>query len=151
MLGATESLSGTYGRCTLNEALSRWRLTVIELEGSFDTEWIWEYHDELVPRDWLHAAWPLLKPRVRELRHLFLTDWDRRFIAATLPVLRADGSPFTRNGRWWHSRYPRRITGELGRDLPSGWSPAPIYVEDAARRTAPPRRVGESRHDHESA
>ncbi|MER7171937.1 hypothetical protein [Streptomyces mesophilus] len=126
---AMQSLSDKYGTCTLNEALTRWRLTVIGIEDCFDTEWIWEYHHELVCRDWLHEAWPLLTARVRELRQEFLGEWDRRFAAATLPMRRVDGSPSTREGRWWHNRYPRRITGELPHDLPSSWSPAPIYAE----------------------
>ncbi|MBC9716335.1 hypothetical protein H9Y04_27745 [Streptomyces sp. TRM66268-LWL] len=130
VLGAMQSLSATYGARTLNEALSQWRLTVIDLEEGFDTEWIWEYHNELVCRDWLHAAWPLLTPRVREVRQAELDEWDRRFVAATLPRRKADGLPAGMDGRWWHDRYPRRITGERGHDLPPGWSPAPVHADD---------------------
>ncbi|WP_405784464.1 hypothetical protein OG512_38980 [Streptomyces sp. NBC_01378] len=130
VLTAVQSLAGKYGAVwTLNEALSGWRLVVIGIEDGFDTSWIWEYHDEFVCRDWLHEAWALLTPRVQQLRLPTLNEWDLRFIAATLPMRTTSAAPSTTEGRWWHNRYPRRVAGEPGEDLPSQWSPEPINIE----------------------
>ncbi|MFE6552627.1 hypothetical protein ACFVHS_30095 [Streptomyces sp. NPDC057746] len=59
----------------------------------------------------------------------FLDEMDDRFTAATAPIQgkEAEGQ---RNGRWWHDRYPRRVFGQPGDELPPSWSPAPEYIED---------------------
>ncbi|MEU9959515.1 hypothetical protein [Streptomyces sp. NPDC050982] len=132
VLAAMQALSERYrGGWTLNEALARWRLVVKEIEAGFDTHWLWEYHNELVCRDWLCEAWPLLTDRVRAVRQPFLDSMDDRFTAATAPM-RKEGAVLGhhRRGRWWHDRYPRVVTGETGEELPELWSPAPEYIED---------------------
>ncbi|MFF5019812.1 hypothetical protein [Streptomyces sp. NPDC001165] len=131
VLTATHTLAGRYrSGWTLNEALSRWRLIVKEIEDGFDTTWVWEYHNELACRDWLHEAWPLLTDRVRSLRQPSLDSMDDRFIAATAPIQTKQANPSQRSGRWWHDRYPRVVTGQPGEELPTAWSPAPRYLED---------------------
>ncbi|MGY3064165.1 hypothetical protein ACVWZD_008463 [Streptomyces sp. TE3672] len=90
----------------MNEALDQWRLVVEDIEEGVDTQWAWEYHNELFCRDWLYEAWPLLTARVRALRQSLLDGLDERFAAATAPM-----------------RKP-------GDELPETWSPAPEYVED---------------------
>ncbi|MEE1805617.1 hypothetical protein [Streptomyces sp. BE133] len=128
VLAAMQTLSGRYrSGWSLNEALARWRLVVKDIEEGFDTQWAWEYHNELACRDWLCEAWPLLTDRVRALRQPFLDSMDDRFAAATAPM-RIEGAVLShRRGKWWHDRYPRVVTGEPGEELPKPWSPAPEY------------------------
>ncbi|WP_328860447.1 hypothetical protein [Streptomyces sp. NBC_00306] len=130
VLTAMRALADRYrSGWTLNEALARWRLVVTDIEEGFDTEGVWEYHNELACRDWLCEAWPLLTDRVRALRQPSLNAMDDRFTAATAPMQgkKAEGR---RNGRWWHDRYPRRVVGQPDDELPPPWSPAPEYIED---------------------
>ncbi|MFE6899496.1 hypothetical protein ACFVFJ_21800 [Streptomyces sp. NPDC057717] len=131
VIAAMQAVSVRYrSGWTLNEALAQWQLVVKEIEEGFDTQWVWEYHDELSCRDWLCEAWPLLTDRVRAARQPFLDSMDDRFTAATAPM-RKDGSALGhRNGRWWHNRYPRVVVGEPGEELPELWSPNPDYIEE---------------------
>lgn len=134
VLVAMRMLSSRYrSGWTLNEALDQWRLVVEDIEEGVDTQWAWEYHNELFCRDWLYEAWPLLTARVRALRQSFLDGLDERFDAATAPMRkkRKKGSVLGHcGGKWWHDRYPRLVSGEPGDELPETWSPAPEYVED---------------------
>ncbi|WP_150208523.1 hypothetical protein [Streptomyces venezuelae] len=110
---------------SLNEALARWRLVVVDIEAGFDLAFAWEYRDELACRDWLRAAWPLLTERVRRARQPELDRWDERFCAATRPMAGSDAGPGERSGAWWHRRFPARCFRGEGQELPPHWSPAP--------------------------
>ncbi|MEV8534803.1 hypothetical protein [Streptomyces sp. NPDC051211] len=120
---AAAAAGGGFG--SLNEALARWRLVVVDIEAGFDLAWAWEYGNELACRDWLRAAWPLLSENVRRIRQAELDRWDERFFAATLPMAEPDAGTGERDGAWWHRRFPARCFRGEGQELPPHWSPSP--------------------------
>ncbi|MFD5146400.1 hypothetical protein [Streptomyces sp. NPDC058401] len=117
------------GRESLNAALARWRLVVLDIEAGFDLEFVYEYEHGLACRDGLRRAWPLLTARVREIRQPVLDRWDDRFFAATRPMALPDAGNGERGGRWWTRRFPVLCFRGEGQVLPAHWSPPPRIEE----------------------
>lgn len=119
---------------TLNQMLDAWQnlIETLESEG-YDATFAFEWHDDLRCRDWLHAAWPMLTHRIRELRLPELQALDDRYRRVTVPISgRPSSDPDDLEIRWWHGRRPRVINTDDPRDdLPEGWS--------RPRDTDPPR------------
>ncbi|UWE08217.1 hypothetical protein [Actinacidiphila bryophytorum] len=131
VLRAVQLLSGRHRRdMTLNARMDAWAEFVADVEEGFDTMWAWEFEHDMVHRDWLHDAWPILTERVRRLRQPELDALDERFRLATAPVPSSGMSAGATSSpaRWWRSRYPRLVTGDPTAELPATWSPAPTYI-----------------------
>ncbi|RCH65454.1 hypothetical protein DT019_27015 [Streptomyces sp. SDr-06] len=111
----------------MTAVLSLWRGTVKSIEAGFDLQWVYEWSNELHHRDRLHEMWPLLSEQERTRWHPVLNRWDERFRAATAPK-QNPGASVRQDGRWWHDRYPLRVIGEPGQELPPLWSPPPTYL-----------------------
>ncbi|MGE7433828.1 MULTISPECIES: hypothetical protein [Kitasatospora] len=132
---AVRELSDRYPHVlTLSARLGAWADLVVDVEEGLDAVWAWDFEQDVVDRDWLHDAWPILTERVRRLCQPELDALDDRFRAATAPIGSpgAPGVPGAPEGaeeeRWWQSRYPLRVTGDPLTRLPPTWSPAPTYV-----------------------
>uniref|UniRef100_A0AAU2JQL8 Uncharacterized protein n=1 Tax=Streptomyces sp. NBC_00049 TaxID=2903617 RepID=A0AAU2JQL8_9ACTN len=120
---AAGEVLGRHG--SLNAALARWRLAVLDIEEGFDLQYVYEYGHELTCRDGLRQAWPLLTARVREIRQPVLDRWDDRFFAATRLMALPDAGNGERDGRWWQRRFPVLCFRGEGQELPAHWSPPP--------------------------
>ncbi|GGU33611.1 hypothetical protein [Streptomyces violascens] len=112
----------------VNTVLSHWRLTVQSIEAGSDLQWVFEWGNQLHHRDQLHTMWPLLSEQEQTRWQPVLSRWDERFRAATAPMQNPDTS-VRQNGRWWQDRYPLRVTGESGQELPLPWSPPPTHLD----------------------
>ena len=122
---AARVLSG--GR-TLNACTEDWAQLVESVEQGFDTRWAFEFDDEVWARTGLGNAWPILTERVRRIRQPELDALDERFRAASAPMLGMSEESVALQERWWQYRYPLRVTGDPGGELPHTWSPAPVNL-----------------------
>lgn len=109
---------------SLDARVAVWAALVASVEEGFDLRFAWEFDSEVVCRDWLHDAWPVLSDRARASRQRELDALDARFLDATAPVAGAG-----EQARWWRFRYPLRVTGEADVELPPSWSPPPRHVD----------------------
>ncbi|MER7000758.1 hypothetical protein [Streptomyces sp. NPDC000410] len=129
---ATQLLSTRYLHVlTLNARMEAWAEFVAEVEEGVETVWAWEFDNDIVDRDWLHDAWPILTERVRRHRQPELDALDVRFRAATAPIkpFGMSQSEVAGQTRWWHFRYPLLVTGDPTEQLPPTWFPPPIHIE----------------------
>lgn len=112
---------------TLFRQMRSWQDFVVGVEAGFDTTWIWEYYSDLICRDWLDSALPLLTPALRALCQPVIERCDARYLAATGPI-KPQGPQSSRSstqGRWWHDRFPLLIDHDEEIPLPPSWSPEP--------------------------
>ncbi|MFD9335408.1 hypothetical protein ACFWBF_13530 [Streptomyces sp. NPDC060028] len=120
---AGRALAARYGGVrTLNAMLDRWLALVEDVEDGVEAHAAWEYPHDLLCRDWLAEAWPILTDVVREFRAGELAALDARYTAATV-ALEGAGPAGSQpgGGRWWHHRRPRLIEGAQDGELPPGW------------------------------
>jgi len=112
---------------SLFRKMKSWQDFVTGVEEGFDTTWLWDYHNGLGCRDWLHDAGPLLTPALRTLCQTVIDECDARYRAATGPVMPQEPEPsrWTVQGRWWHDRFPLLIDHDEDVELPPSWSPTP--------------------------
>jgi hypothetical protein len=104
---------------TVAEMIEKWERLVSEVEQGY-SHTIYEYTNDLYSRNWLREASGLLHDFV-------LQDWtpklmalDNRFTAATIADDGAALSQFHKLREpdwWWWRRYPRILTGSLGKSL----------------------------------
>ncbi|MEV5973119.1 hypothetical protein [Streptomyces sp. NPDC051921] len=117
---------------TLALLFSAWRDVVSEVEEGY----AWcapELDNDTWCRDALARVWPLLPPRVRELRRPELDALDARFRTATIAWPDRSEEP----PRWWEYRIPRILRAEPGERRRLGWTegwamlpfPKPAEVE----------------------
>ncbi|MDX2848767.1 hypothetical protein [Actinacidiphila glaucinigra] len=104
-----------------------WEYFVVGVEEGYDTTWVFEYHNDIACRDWLHEALPILTPAMRMFCLERLEPLDARYRAATGPVksFDAQSGPRPERERWWRDRYPLLIDHDENVELPAAWSPAP--------------------------
>ncbi|MGW5611908.1 hypothetical protein ACWEWI_38885 [Streptomyces sp. NPDC003753] len=94
---------------------------VSTIERGYDDD-IYEDTNGLYCRNWLHEAWLLLDEHIVQLWTPQIKVLDDRYKAATVDD---DGQALNRLHRlpgpdlWWWRRYPRILTGDLGRSLHS--------------------------------
>ena len=103
---------------SLEDLVSKWRAFVVSVETGFAMT-IYDYTHLLSVRDDLEAVLKTVgKGTIAEHLRSALRPLDDRFRLATVKsdrssVLRASGEE---SGHWWH-RIPRRLQGELAKDL----------------------------------
>ncbi|MFI7320246.1 hypothetical protein [Streptomyces venezuelae] len=117
---------------SLNSLFAQWNALVDEVEEG--CSWCApDFRHDLMCRDRLAEAWPLLPSRVRAIRQPELDGIDERYRSATIPW---PGRPEA-GARWWTRRVPRRLAIEASEqrdpDWPLGWEmmpfPRPASVE----------------------
>ncbi|GAU70272.1 Syd protein [Streptomyces sp. NBRC 110611] len=106
---------------TVAEMVNAWAVLVSAVERGYG-DYIHEYTNDLYCRNWLHEAWLLLDDHIVRLWTPRIKALDDRYKAATIDD---DGIALDQFHRipgpdlWWWRRYPRTLTGDLGRSLRS--------------------------------
>jgi hypothetical protein len=104
---------------SLNEMPEAYETLVSHVEEGYE-EMVEEYANDLSCRDWLALAWPMLSPRVQQIRIAELDALDYRFRAATVDdggrVISRYFRIENKSGWWWHRR-PLRTAGAFAADL----------------------------------
>lgn len=75
-----------------------WEYFVVGVEEGYDTTWVFEYHNDIACRDWLHEALPILTPAMRMFCLERLEPLDARYRAATGPVKSFDAQSWPAAG-----------------------------------------------------
>lgn len=110
---------GSRGRktFTLDGLINKWQNFVARVERGYDDN-IYEYTNDLTVRDLLDEIERGSTPAVARSVAERTRAWDTRFREATssrkAPLRR---QPARTMGRWWWSRVPQRLVGELSTDL----------------------------------
>ncbi|MFG1807847.1 hypothetical protein [Streptomyces sp. NPDC049040] len=97
---------------------TRWGRSI---ERGYDDD-IYECTNDLYCRNWLHEAWLLLDEHIVQLWTQQIRALDDRYRVATVDD---DGHGLGQFHKlpgpdlWWWRRYPRVLTGDLGRSLRS--------------------------------
>ncbi|MEU6248373.1 hypothetical protein [Glycomyces sp. NPDC047010] len=104
---------------TVAEMVDKWERLVGEVEQGY-SHTIHEYTNDLYNRNWLREASGLLHDFVVQGWTPRLMALDNRFTAATIADDGAALSQFHKLREpdwWWWRRYPRILTGPLGKSL----------------------------------
>ncbi|PRY62032.1 hypothetical protein [Glycomyces artemisiae] len=104
---------------TVAEMVDKWERLVGEVEQGY-SHTIHEYTNDLYSRNWLWEASGLLHDFVVQDWTPRLMALDNRFTAATIADDGAALSHFHKLREpdwWWWRRYPRNLTGPLGKSL----------------------------------
>lgn len=104
---------------TVAEMVDKWAWLVDVVERGYG-DMVYEYANDLCCRNWLHEAWVLLDDNTVLMWTSRIKELDGRFLAATVDD---DGFALDQFYKipppemWWWRRYPRILTGDLGRSL----------------------------------
>ena len=102
---------------TLDKLILDWQVFVANVERGYGRS-IYEYTNDLTVRDMLDEIANEATANVARLIATRVGRFDERYRDATLPrstpLLR---EPAGVRNRWWWSRAPKRVVGELARDL----------------------------------
>lgn len=134
---AQRLLASSFGRSpTLFGQMRSWQDFVVGVEAGYDTQWIWEYDNDLHCRDWLEKALPPLTPTLRAPCQPVIERWDARYLAATAPIVPQERQvcPSSRQNGWWHDRFPPLIDHDEETPLPPSWSPEPRRLAQGLSR-----------------
>lgn len=100
---------------SLPQMVEGWSGLIEEIREGYD--WCTdEYRNDLVCREWLDQALPLLTEPVRANWQVIVDQLDEKFREVTVD----DGAafwPFGVTDPWWLRRRPKVLIGELARDL----------------------------------
>ncbi|MFF9483099.1 hypothetical protein [Streptomyces sp. NPDC014733] len=110
---------------TVADRVDTWAALVRAIECGYDDD-IDEYINDLYCRNWLRQAWLLLDEHIVQIWTPQIKALDDRYKAATVDddgqALQQFLHQFHRPpgpDLWWWRRYPRILTGDLGRSFRS--------------------------------